>query len=118
MRIGSRDWMGRGRAEGVVHRVETALMGEALAIEQAPDQPGRLVEPVQALAEAGAEVDPEGVVLALEPATSETQHRTAVREVVEGRRELGGQPWDAERVGRHEQAEPDSMRQHRRGRPA
>ena len=58
-----------------------------------------------------AEVEPEGVVLALEPAAAETEDEPAARQVVDGRRELGGQPRVAERVGADEQAEPDAAGQ-------
>ena len=39
----------------------------------------RLVEPVEPLAEAAAEVDPEGVVLALEPGAADAEDRAAAR---------------------------------------
>ena len=108
-------------ADRVGHLVEPALVGHGLAIEQPPDQPDRLVQPVQALAEAAAEVDAEGVVLPFEPATTEPEDRPAARDVVERRRELGGQPGVAERVGGHEQAQPHPLGQGRergQGRPA
>ena len=46
----------------------------------------RLVEPVEALAEARPEVDPERLVLALEPGAADAEDRPAVADVVEGRR--------------------------------
>ena len=45
-----------------------------------------LVEPVQPLADAGPEVDPEGVVLALEPGAADAEDRPAARDVVQRRR--------------------------------
>ncbi len=93
-------------AHGVVHPVEAAVVRHPLAVEQPPDQRHRLPEPVEPLAETGAEVDPEGVVLALEPAAADAQDRAAAADVVEGRRELGRQAGVAEGVGRDEQADP------------
>ena len=91
MRIGSRAWTGRGRQSASRHLVEPALVGHGLAIEQSADQPDRLVQPVEPLAEAAAEIDAERVVLPLEPAAAEAQDRPTARDVVERRRELGGQ---------------------------
>ncbi len=103
-------------ADGVAHRVEAALVGHRLAVEQPADEPDRLVKPVQPLAEPGAEVDAEGVVLALEPATADPQDHPTVRQVVQGRGELGGQARVPERVGADEQAEPDALGQDGQGR--
>ena len=74
----------------------------------------RLVEPVEPLAEAGPEVDPERLVLALEPGAADAEDGPAARDVVEGRRELGRQPRVAERVGADHQPEPDPARDRRR----
>ena len=90
-------------------------MGDGLAVEEAPDEPDRLIEPIEPLAEAGPEVEPERLVLALEPAPAETEHEAPVREVVDGRRELGGQARVAEGVGGHQQAEPDLLGEHSEG---
>ena len=57
------------------------------------------------------EVDPEGVVLALEPAAAQAEDRPAIRELVEGRRELRGQAGLPERVGADEQAQARRVRQ-------
>ena len=70
-------------------------------------EPDGLVEPIEALAEARPEVDPEGVVLAFEPAATEAEDEPALRQVVDGRGELCGQARVAERVGGDEQAEAD-----------
>ena len=80
---------------------------DALPVEQPPDETSRLVQAVQALAEARPELDAEGLVLAGEPAAAETQHGTAAGQVVEGGRELGGQARRPERVGPHQQAQAD-----------
>ena len=62
------------------------------------------------------EVDAEGVVLALEPAAAEAEDEPALRQVVDGRGELRGEARVAERVGGHEQAEADVLRQDGKGR--
>ena len=76
-----------------------------LAVEEAAHRPDRLVEPVQALAEARPELDPVGPVLGLHPRAADAQDRPAAADVVEGRRGLGHDPWVAERVGADEQPE-------------
>ena len=86
-------------------------MRDALAVDQSPDEPDRLVESIEPLAEPRAEVEPEGVVLALEPAAAQAEHEAAVREVVDGGSELRRQPRVAERVGADQQTEPDPLRQ-------
>src|SRR6476469_8265999 len=55
------------RAQRVVHGVEAALVTEPLAVEEPAHEHDRLVEPVEPLARAAEELDPEAVVLALEP---------------------------------------------------
>ena len=60
-------------AHGITEGVEAALVRDGLTVEQAPEQRHGLDEPVQALAEAAPEVEPEGVVLALEPAGPKTE---------------------------------------------
>src|SRR5262245_29437125 len=89
MRIGRWAWSGRGGWAGgpgaavgtqrVAHRIDRALMGQPFAVEQAADEAGCLVEPVEPLPEARAEVDAEGVVLALEPAATEPEHDSPAR---------------------------------------
>ena len=105
------------RAQRVVERVEAALVAEPLAIEQAAHEHDRLVEPVEPLARAAEELDPEAVVLALEPGAADAEHGPAVRDVVERRGELGGQARVAERVRADHQPEPHPRRHRRRGRP-
>ena len=67
------------RAQGVVERVEAALVAEPLAVEQAAHEHHRLVEPVEPLAGARAEVDAVGVVLTLEPGAADAEDGPAVR---------------------------------------
>ncbi len=98
-------------ADRVVHPVEAALVRDPLPVEQPPDQADRLVEPVEPLAEPRTEIDPERVVLALEPAATEPEDEAPVREMVDGRRELRGQARVPERVRADEQAEPDALGQ-------
>ena len=74
-------------------------MRHPLAVEQPPDEPDGLFEPIESLPEAAPEIEPEGVVFALEPAAAEPEHRPPVRQVVDRRRELGGQARVAKRVG-------------------
>ena len=95
-------------AQRVVHRVARSLVGHALAVEQSAHQHDGLVQPAEPLTRARAEVDAEGVVLALEPGAADAEHRAAGRDVVERRGELGGDTRVAERVGADHQAEPDA----------
>ena len=48
---------GSRRADGIAHRVVPAVVRHGLAVEQAPDESDRLVEPVESLAEPRAEID-------------------------------------------------------------
>ena len=96
-------------AHGVVHRVEASVVGDPLPVEQPPDEPDRLVEPVEPFAEARPEVEPERVVLGLEPAATEAEDEASARQVVDRGRELRGQPRTAERVGADEQAQADAL---------
>ena len=96
-------------------------MADPLAGEQAADQADRLLQPVEPLAEAAPEVDPERLVLPFEPAATETQHGAAVAHVIDGRRELCGQARVPERVCCDEQADPGAAgrgRQRGERRPA
>ena len=105
----------------VVERVGRPDVVDGLAVEQPADEPDRLVEPVEPLPDAGPEVDPERVVLALEPGAADPEDRPAVADVIEGRRQLGGEARVPERVGPDHQAEPDPGRQRRprgQGQPA
>ena len=96
----------RGVAQ-VVERVAPArLGGDRLAVEDAPHGADRFVEPVEALAEAGPEVDAVRRVLELHPGAADAQDRPAVADVVERRGGLGDETRVAERVGTDEQPEP------------
>jgi len=93
------------QAERVAERVEAALVGDRLAVEQPPDEPDGLVQPVEPLAEAGPEVDAEGLVLPLEPATPDPQDEPTAGQVVDRRRLLGDEAGVAEGVRGDEVAE-------------
>ena len=104
-------------AEGVAERVEAAGVVEPLAVEEAAQEHDRLVEPIEPLAEPGAPglVEPERVMLALEPGAADPEHGSSGADVVEGRCQLGGEPGVAERVGSDHQAEPNARRQGAQG---
>ena len=104
-----------GLAHGIDHPVEATLMRDLFARQEPLDQADRLLEAIQPFAEARAEVEPERLVLTLEPAAAEAEDQPAPRQVVEGRRELGREPGIAERVGRHEQPEPGAGGEGREG---
>ena len=74
-------------ADEVVDPVRPALVRHLVAVEDAADDPDRLVEPVEPLAVALPEVDPVGDVLELEPRAAEPEDRAAAAHVVERRRE-------------------------------
>ncbi len=97
---------GAGELGRIVESVGRAVVVDRLPVEQPPDDPDRLIEPVEPLAEAGPEVDPVGLVLALEPGAPDAQHGPSVADVVEGGGELGGQAWVPEGVRPDHQAEP------------
>ena len=91
-------------------------MRDALAVEQATDQPDGLVQPVQARPESGLEFDPEGVMLPLEPAAAEPEDRPTSRHVIERRGELGRESRIPDGVGTDEQAKSHALGQDRQGR--
>src|SRR5919198_1237448 len=64
-----------------------------------------LVEPVQPLTEARTELDPVGLVLALEPGATNTEDRPAVAHVIERRDDLRGESRVAEGVRADHQSE-------------
>ena len=111
MRIGSRAWTGARVVAHVVRVVEDAARRGRTAGEHRADQLDRLVQPVEPLAHAAAEVDAEGGVLRLEPGGAQAQHGPAVREVVERGDHLRHERRVAERVGAHEQPERGPGRQ-------
>ncbi len=93
-----------GRADCIPEPVEAAVVRDVLTVEQAPDQRHRLAQSVEPLAEPAAEIEPEGVVLALEPSSADAQHRPATRDVVDRGRDLRRQPRVAQRVRGDHQA--------------
>ena len=120
IRIGSLGWTGRGAH--IASRIgRSDPRGHAFTAEQPAEEPDRLVEPVEPLAEPRAEVDAEGVVLALEPPAAEAEDEPAIGHVLDGRGELGGQPGVAKGVGGNKKAQSRSLRedgQRRQRRPA
>ena len=92
----------------MVERVARAGRRDLVAVEQVAHDGHRLGEPVEALPEAAAEVDPERLVLVAEPRPAEAHDRAAVADVVDRRDRLGDETGVAERVGADEQAEPRS----------
>ena len=97
--------------ERLVEPVEPAVVGHPLAVEQPADEPGRFVEPVEPFADPGPELDPEGEMLALEPARPEAEDGPAVGQLVEGRCELRGHARVAQGVRADEEAEADPFGQ-------
>src|SRR4029078_8096325 len=95
-------------AKRVAHLEEAALVGDALAVEKPPDQHGRLFQPVETLTETRPEVDAEGLVFPVEPATAPPAHGPPGRDVIEGRRQLRDDARIAERRRRDEQPKPCS----------
>ena len=69
-----------------------------------------LVEPVQTVADARAEVDAERGVLGLEPGAADPEHGPPAGQVVEGRDLLDHQRRVAERVGPDHQPEGRALR--------
>jgi hypothetical protein len=110
-------------AERVVHPVEPAVVVvDPLTVEQAAKQHDRLVEPIEAFTEPLSPcLEPEGIVLALEPRAPDPEDRPAAADLVEGRGELRGEPRVAERVRADHEPERWSGRDRREtceGRPA
>ena len=83
---------------------------DALTVEQPADDPDRLVEPVEPFADGRPEVDPECVVLALEPGATDPEDRPPAADVVEGCCQLGRVARVAEGVRTDHQPEPDPGR--------
>ncbi len=88
-------------------------MGHALAGEEPLDETDCFLEAVETLAETRPEIKPERLVLALVPAPADAEDEPSVREVVERRRQLRGQPGVAEGVRGDEQSEPRRRRERR-----
>jgi hypothetical protein len=68
-----------------------------------------LGQPVETLAEASPEVEPERPMLWLEPGAAQAHHRPAPADVVDGRHRFHGEPGVAECVGPDEQSEADPL---------
>ena len=88
----------------------------ALAVEHPAHDRERLAEPAQALREAASELEPERLVLLLEPGRADAEDRPAVGDVVKGRGHLRGEGRLAERIGPDHQADPDPFSRLRPGR--
>ena len=91
MARGSRSWMRRRIVARIDRREPLAVVGHGRPVEEAATDRGGLPHPVEPLAER-RELQPERLVLPLEPAGSETQRGPAARRVVQGRRHLHEQP--------------------------
>ena len=76
---------GRRVVQHVLRVVEAAARGRRRRRGACSHQLDRLVEPVQPLAEARAELDPEGRVLGLEPGAADPEVHAAAAHVVERR---------------------------------
>ena len=108
--IGRRCWSGARQQDQVVELVVAVrLAGDGAAVEQRAHGRRGLVHPVQALAEAAAELDPVGLVLRLEPGPADAQDRPPVAQVVERGGQLGGETGIAEGVGADQQAKPHAL---------
>ena len=80
--------------------VATALRARhLLTAQEGGDRGHGLVEPIEPIAEAAAEVDPVGRVLVLEPGAAEPEPGSAAGDVVDRDRRLGGQAGVTEGVG-------------------
>ena len=104
--IGSRGCTGGG-TEPHVGQVVAAVggRGDRLAVEERADRRDGFVEPVEALSEPGAELDPGGLVLQVEPGPAEAPDCPPVTDVVEGGERLGDQGRVPERVRADQQPE-------------
>ena len=102
-------------AHRVAHRVEATRVGDGLAVEQPADEPDGLVEAIDPLAEARPELEPEGVMLTLEPGRTDPQDRPAIAQVVERRRKFGGHPGVAKRVRTDHEAKACVLRERGQG---
>ena len=102
--------IGQGLVLQVVEVVVTIRgRGDRLTSQERGDAGHRLVEPVQALAEAGPEIDAVGGVLVLEPGATEAQPGPTAADVIDGHGRLGGQAGVAEGVGTDHEAELDAF---------
>src|SRR6478736_6521425 len=99
----------RREVPDVLRRVAWAGCRRLLAVEHPAHDRKGLAEPAQPLREAAPELDPERLVLLLEPCRADAEDRPPTRDVVEGRRHLCGQGRLAEWVGPYHQPDPDVL---------
>ena len=104
----------RGEAQAV-GPVPRARVRDLLTVQQRAHDLERLLQPVEAVAEAPSELDAVRRVLALVPSPAEAQDRPAAADVVDGRDRLGDEARVPEGDGAHEQAEPDATGHRRPG---
>ena len=103
----------RGRSEAQpVGTVARALVRDLLTGHQRAHDLESLLEPVETVAEAAPELEPEGGVLTLVPAAAQPEDGAAAADVVDGGDGLGHDGRIAEGVGTDEEPESD-MRRHR-----
>ncbi len=100
---------GSGRVDGVVHLVVRAGERHALAPQQRDDDLERFFELLEAISER-AELEPERVVLELEPAGADAERGPTARHVVECRDRLGQQAGVAIGVAGHQGRQPNGRR--------
>src|SRR4051812_17719568 len=80
-------------AERVLEPVEAALVRDSLAVEEPAEEHDGLVQAVEARPDARAELlEPERLVLAVEPRATDPEHRPSPAQVVDGRGDLRGEP--------------------------
>src|SRR4051794_733663 len=104
---------GRRMVDRLLEGVVAARLGRHhLAVEECSDRARRLVQPVESLPDARAEVDAVGLVLVVEPGTAEPGDRAPVRDVVDRRDHLRHEPGVPERVRADHQPEPGPLRRH------
>src|SRR4029078_3520373 len=81
-----------------------------LPVEQRPDRRDGLVQPVQALPDAGPELNAVGLVLQLHPCPTDAEDRPPTARVIDRRDRLRDDARVAERVRADQQAEPRPLR--------
>src|SRR4029079_8720463 len=100
----------------VVEVMEAAVVAEALAVEQAPDDLDGLRQAIETLAGDRAAVERERSMLLLDPAAADAEDRPSATDVVDGRRHLRDESRVAERVRAHEMTDPRPGRDRGHGR--
>jgi catechol 2,3-dioxygenase-like lactoylglutathione lyase family enzyme len=108
--MGIRAWTGgRGEAQSV-GPIARAIVRDLVAGHQRAHHLEGLLEPVEPIAEAAPELDPEGGVLALVPATAQPEDGPTAADVVDGRDGLGHDGRVAEGVGTDEEPQAGTCR--------